>query len=504
MDIKVKRLLRDLSNPDGDLRALSAMTIMKLDFPDKKVSEEVVKALVKATQDKNVSVRFFARKAIDKIKKSDRLLKSGANEERDSVPLADRLSSESYESRLSAVLEISNKNDETFKDQLITMLGVEEHPFVKAAIVSALKLFITKEEADILSPFLTDPDNRVRSNTIEALEYLKVEEAIPSLFSALEDRDNRIRSVAAKALQSFGEEKVFTELKKMLESDEEWMKGSAIYALSHIQAGEAITMLIEAAKTGTHNETRLKAIIALANYHDLASFGFLKHLVVTSEGPIKEAAARSLKLIEEKFGQEAPMTTIVASDEPSEEDGNEAGSQPGDAASGDLTSTVTQFFRKGKDEAIGLSKKAAINFAVTDLKKQLDENFKEIGRVVFIMYQSGELEIPELLTIGHEILRMNFFIQKYTEQEDKVEEKKGTGFFDQLKNLFSKSAEDSKNKSQAEIFTKKREELLLRLGRRSVKKYEEEVFQAKVLEVYIATHQNLQKKLKNEQAKLAI
>ena len=34
MDIKIKRLLKDLHNSDDDLRTLSAMTLMKLDFPE--------------------------------------------------------------------------------------------------------------------------------------------------------------------------------------------------------------------------------------------------------------------------------------------------------------------------------------------------------------------------------------------------------------------------------------------------------------------------------------
>ena len=500
MDIKIKRLLRDLANPDDDLRALSTMTLMKLDFPDKAVREVVVKELMTATQDKNISVRFFARKAIDKIKRTENLLKAGGPAAK--APIEVRLKSDSYEERLEAVMQVNEEKNAAYKDHLIAMLSVEQHAFVKAALISCLKHFLDKTQAGYLSPFLSDPDNRVRSNCIEALEYMKVQEAIPSLFSALSDPDNRIRSVAAKALQSFGEEKVFTELKKMLESDEEWMKGSAIYALSHIQAGESISMLIEAARSAEHGETRLKAIIALANYNDLSSYGFLKHLAITGEPPFKEAAARSLKLIEEKFGPEPPTSTLVVAPEEKEENIENSSASAESSKPADLASTVSKFFRKGKDEAIGLSKKAAINFAVTDLEKEIGELQKEVGKIVFEIYQSGELALPELLTIGHEILRMNYFIQKYQEQETKKESPKETGFFGQLKSLFSKANEKVTKSSEADKFIKKRDELFVRLGQLSFRKYELEEFKHDAIEGYCLTYKSLIKKLENEKKKL--
>jgi HEAT repeat protein len=478
MDIKVKRLLKDLTNTDDDLRALSAMTLMKLDFPDREAREQVLASLIEATRDKNVSVRFFSRKAIDKIKKTERILKPGA-EGMPGMSVSDRLDSEDYEDRLAAVMEIRATADEQYQQRLTGMLDIEEHAFVRAALISCLKLFLSKEQAGLLSRFLQDPDNRVRSNTIEALEHLKAEEAIPALFSALADPDNRIRAVAAKALQSFGEEKVFAELKKMLESPEEWMKGSAIYALSHIQAGEAIELLIETARSATHAETRVKAIVALANYHDSSAYGFLRGMGSSGEGIFKETANRALKLMEEKFGPDIPQKTIVVMPGDDKAPAAPAGEPHPESATEDITSAVTRFFRKGKDEAIGLSNKAAISFSVTDIRKETDELFKEVGRTVFDIYQGGGLELPELLTLGHEILRMNFFIQKYAEQEEKASGKKPEGFFDQLKGFFTRSAEQKQSASQGEKFSKKRDELFLKLGQLSVRKFASGEFQQK-------------------------
>jgi hypothetical protein len=97
---------------------------------------------------------------------------------------------------------------------------------------------------------------------------------------------------------------------------------------------------------------------------------------------------------------------------------------------------------------------------------------------------------------------MNFFIKKYSEQEEKEAEKKPTGFFDQLRNLFSKSPEQQKASSQTEKFTKKRDEIFLRLGKLAIKKYESGEFQPKTLEGYYLTYQKLQKKLSGQQKKL--
>lgn len=507
MELNVKRLLKDLANPDDDLRTLSAMTLFKVEFVDPAARDEVAAVLREATKDKNISVRFFARRALGKIRQQN------IEEGRTAGPkenIDQALESEDYEERLKAVLSISADGKSEYRDKLLFMLKVETHDFVKASLISCLKKFLSKDQASMLSPFLNDPDSRVRSNTIEALEYLKEEKAIPLLFPALEDSDNRIRASAAKALQSFGEEKVFTILRKMLKSHEDWMKGSAIYALSHIQAGDAIQMLIDAARD-SNADIRVKALVALANYHDLTSYGFLKHVSMTGDEPFRGTAARALRLLEEKHGSAPPTTTLVvpssreqpaapSSEKGAPKAGGKAASAPSSVS--DLSGTVSRFFRKGKEEAVGLSQKAAINFAVTDIEKEVSELLKEAGRVVFDMYQAGDLKIPELLTIGHEILRMNFLIQKYTD-ETKPQDAGGGGLFAQLKKFFSKPAETNPRAAQAERFTQKREELFHSLGEASFQKFRVREFCPSVLDGYFQTYMRLEERLQKERNRLS-
>ena len=493
MDLNVKRLLKDLSNSDDDLRALSAMTLMKSDVSDQKLRSEAIKCLMKATKDRNVSVRFFSRRAIDKLKRQA--------EARGEVPvppgITSGLSSESFDERVAAVMQIAREEKAEFKDQLVEMLKSEQHDFVKASLISCLKKFITREEAGLLSEFLSDPDNRVRSNAIEAVEYLKAEDAIPALFTALEDSDNRIRAVAAKALATFGEEKVFTVLKKMMSSEEEWMRGSAIHALSHIYSSDSIKLLIEAARASDHTETRMRAIISLANYNDLVAYEFLRNQTLIAEQPFKEIAGRAIRLFEEKYGIEPPQKTIVLAEEPAAGSVQEKPKVEEGVVS-DITGTVSRFFRKGRDEAVGMAMNIAINYALTDLEKERKEVFKEIGRLAFDMYQQGELSIPQMLTIGHEILRMNFFIQKYSGEEENRIQKAPGGFFAGLKKLFSSGAKTAEASSQVQKFTKKREDLFESLGKLAFKWYSEGRFSPPTLEAYFSSVAKLDNNITKE------
>ena len=511
MDPKIKRLLRDLHNTNDDLRTLSAMTLMKLDYPDADTRTEVVSALVKATQDEIISVRFFARKALDRISKAEKMMVSSV--EGATVPILDRLSSSNFRTRLSAVMDIkakAEKNEEGIKEHyksiLLELLETEDHPFVVAGLISCLKYFLEKEEASVLSRFLTDVDNRVRSNTIEAIEYLKSEEAIPSLFQFLSDDDNRIRAVAAKALQSFGEEKVFSELKKMLDSTEEWMKISAIYALSHIQDGEAIKLLMEASRKIKYPETKYKAILALSNYCDSTVYSFLKGMSINGDDHSRESAVRALKIMEEKFGSEPPSTTIVVnSEEQPKENTAKEETDENQVVANSFASTVSKFFKKSREEAINLSQKTAMDYALADLRKDVDEHVRDVGRSVFDIYQGGELDQTDLLSVGHEILRMNYFIQKYTEEGAKKTSQTEEGFFAQLKNFFApKTQEQKSNASQIEKFTKRRDELLLKMGNLAIRKYEDEEdsFKPKTLESQILNCQKLLKRLADEQKRL--
>ena len=160
-------------------------------------------------------------------------------------------------------------------------------------------------------------------------------------------------------------------------------------------------------------------------------------------------------------------------------------------------------FRKGKEEAVGLSQNAVIQYALTDLQKELTEVLKEGGRVVFDSYQRGDLQIPELLSISHEILRMNFFIQKYTEEAEPDSKESSEGFFAKIKNLFGKSQPKSPKASQAEKFTQKREDLFQKLGNSAFDKYRNHEFNPAELETYYKHYMKIESKISQEKSRLS-
>ena len=101
---------------------------------------------------------------------------------------------------------------------------------------------------------------------------------------------------------------------------------------------------------------------------------------------------------------------------------------------------------------------------------------------------------------------MNYFIQKYSEQsEKKAAPESSEGFFAQLKSFFSpKTQEQKKSSNLIETYTKRRDDLFLRMGQLALRKYEdkEDDFKPKSLEPQYLTYQKLATRLEKEQKRL--
>ena len=102
---------------------------------------------------------------------------------------------------------------------------------------------------------------------------------------------------------------------------------------------------------------------------------------------------------------------------------------------------------------------------------------------------------------------MNYFIQKYSEQPEKkaAAAKTNEGFFAQLKSFFSPKTQEQKNSAnQIEQYTKRRDDLFLRMGQLALRKYEDkdDDFKPKSLEAQYLTYQKLSDRLEKEQKRL--
>ncbi len=505
MDIRYRKLVRDLNDKDVDLRALAAMTLMKLDFPDAETRNSVREALVDASQDENIAVRFFSRKAVDRIDKHEKNLGALAQP---SGTLDEQLASDDVQTVVAALMTIRDsiaKNDTQYANYgkvLKEMLSHDCHSYVRATLISVLKYFLPPEETSILSPYLSDPDSRVKANTIEAIEYLQVADSIPKLFHMLNDPDNRVKAVAAKALQSFEDEKVYGVLEKMLESQEEWMKASAVYSLSRIVSGEAITMLIQTVADSSANlEIRLRALQGLGNYYDSFVYAFARSFIqkpasTKDEQLLRETALKLMRRLEERTGT-PPEDTIMTQEQIQnlKNSGEKIGAET-------TFSTVTKFFAKNKEAASSGEQVNAGALEKENLKKlqnELASFYNDVGTLAFDLYQSGTLDNNGLISIGHEILQVNYSIEQFhARQAEAKQQKASLGFLDSIKNWFSSKVAESGHShenTQSAFFAKRRLQLMEKLGRETMQKYEDGIYSHEKFEDSFQKYQTLKEQL---------
>ncbi|MBI5555031.1 MAG: HEAT repeat domain-containing protein [Elusimicrobia bacterium] len=117
---------------------------------------------------------------------------------------------------------------------------------------------------------IVDVNPHVRAKGIEVIEAelvknMDIEVAAKLLTPFLQDPDNRVRANAAKALYEFDQEKAFATLQEMVANDNKWMRLSAAWALGEIASSEAINILLQlSADTEFHVRQRvLKSLNAL-------------------------------------------------------------------------------------------------------------------------------------------------------------------------------------------------------------------------------------------------
>lgn len=107
---------------------------------------------------------------------------------------------------------------------------------------------------------IADTNPHVRAKGIEVIEAELVKEMDPEVAAKLltpflGDPDNRVRANAAKALYDFDKERALDTLREMAESDDKWMRVSAAWAFGEIGSVDIIEYLI---KLSEDNEYHVK------------------------------------------------------------------------------------------------------------------------------------------------------------------------------------------------------------------------------------------------------
>lgn len=230
-----------------------------------------IPTLMEAMKDRNPGVRYFARKAIEKIRErypnagvsgASDFARAAVDEDRDIEALGSKMENPNFQIRLDAVLATIRHGFSDLYPLLKKRLLVEKHEFVKSALVKGIGIFGDLSAAPLLARFLKDPDARVRANTVEGLELIGDPRVATYVRPFLTDQDNRVRANCFRMLLNYGEESALLELKAMADSSEEWMQQSA-GAILRMMERESSEQVISSNLASDNLEERLRGLITL-------------------------------------------------------------------------------------------------------------------------------------------------------------------------------------------------------------------------------------------------
>lgn len=240
----IERILFDLESENEAARQKAARILESIG------DENCLDRLQNAMKDSSNSVRYYAGKAFNAIKRridfKENILKlrpSGKNDQIDLDELKKLLEQPDRDVRISAIQQVKITDYHTL-DILVKHLPGEEDDFVKPALVSCIGMLGDDDVVPLLLPYLQEKDSRVRANTIEALEYTCCDTVFPHIVPMLQDNNNRVKANAIKALQNAGKKNALNMLADMSASKEIWMRDSAAYALGTIKDPIALDLLI--------------------------------------------------------------------------------------------------------------------------------------------------------------------------------------------------------------------------------------------------------------------
>ncbi|MEZ7892435.1 MAG: HEAT repeat domain-containing protein [Candidatus Wallbacteria bacterium] len=252
-------LLKGMLSNDSRLKINAIKNISEYD------DSEVLEQLYKLTADSDVSVRYFARKAIKNFSGGYRPADSTAggahslpafdscSEEYDGGKLYSIISSGSSREKQAALKELLWVNDESALPFLIERLGMETDDRVIATLLKLIGHFGDESHISVIAPFLKHADKRVAANAVEGLESIDSDKIIELLVPYINDDDNRIRANVLKTLAKFDELLMVAKLERMISSGEIWMRDSAVYVLESITPDNARPLLQKALKDVNQN-----------------------------------------------------------------------------------------------------------------------------------------------------------------------------------------------------------------------------------------------------------
>ena len=234
---QIQRLTFDLCHDTASVRLETVKKIVALKNP------AFIAPVKELLRDQDPSVRHSAREALREILRA--LTPPVINQEVLEGFVA-QLDSGAQVARgaLTEVLELAREcGPRPIAEALCSRLPVEEDPYLRANLLSALALVGDESAVDLILAFINDPDARVRANAVDALDLLGSDEDLKAVIPCLADPDPRVRAAAITAAMGVYKQPFLDHLKGMLRSESVTERAAGLYALSTVMIEERFTIL---------------------------------------------------------------------------------------------------------------------------------------------------------------------------------------------------------------------------------------------------------------------
>jgi len=223
----IDHLIKALEDSDDTVRWYAAEALGKIG------NEKAVDPLIKALEDSDDRVRWYAAEALGKI-----------GNEKAVDPLIKALEDSDDRVRWYAAEALGKIGNEKAVDPLIKALE-DSDDTVRWYAAAALGKIGNEKAVDPLIKALEDSNDRVRWYAAEALGKIGNEKALDPFIKALEDSNDRVRWYAAEALGKIGNEKAVDPLIKALEDSDDTVRWYAAEALGKIGNVEILKKLMQ-------------------------------------------------------------------------------------------------------------------------------------------------------------------------------------------------------------------------------------------------------------------
>ena len=298
--MSIEKTLQDLTHPEEQVRKRAVLQLAQ------NVDMRAIPALMKVCKaDESLEIRFYAKKTLvlyrkrlveEKARRSKAIevppeFLAQATESHFGAPtpasapkapgpatgskagampvqsaelerLYGELDDEDSKTRIKAIMALVQVKDSQLLPRLRRMDKMEDCPKVRAALVLAFGLLGGPGEIDIVIPYLSEPDARIRANALEALKRLGAVRASSDIARLLKDNDRKVKNAALETLRGFPETELFEAIQQMLSSTDVKTRDVAAYSLLKLEIPSSLPLIVSIL-SDTEMSIRLKARNAL-------------------------------------------------------------------------------------------------------------------------------------------------------------------------------------------------------------------------------------------------